>query len=199
MARVGGGPGYPILLQTTEALIQEKGCQRTTLREIMERSGLSKGAIYHYVKSKDELFGLVLKERLAKVNQRFQEAVNTDSPDLETPLSAIVQGMTHVDNPADVTNRIFIYLLGKKDDPAVEALLQEIYRIAEENAIAWIEAGQDSGVIAQEVDAKKAAHLFIVLSYGLRVRAMVEPHDPAFTMGDFHAYMYHILRGGGAD
>ncbi|PTM59397.1 TetR/AcrR family transcriptional regulator [Desmospora activa] len=195
--RVGKGSSYPILLETTEALIREKGCQQTTLKEIMESSGLSKGAIYHYVKSKDELFGLVLKERLAKVNQRFQEAVNTDSPDLETPLAAIVQGMTHVDNPEDVTNRIFIYLLGKNEDPTVEALLKEGYRIAEENAVDWIEAGQENGVISKEIDAKKTAHLFIVLSYGLRVRAMVEPDNPAFRLEDLHAYMHNILRGGG--
>ncbi|WP_175471903.1 helix-turn-helix domain-containing protein [Paenibacillus naphthalenovorans] len=40
---------FQFILSTTEQLIKEKGCQQTTLQDIMERTGLSKGAIYHYV------------------------------------------------------------------------------------------------------------------------------------------------------
>ena len=63
-----------LLLDTTKQLILEKGCAATTLNDIITRSGLSKGAIFHYVKSKDELFSWVLKERLEEINRRFFEA-----------------------------------------------------------------------------------------------------------------------------
>ncbi|WP_245602145.1 TetR/AcrR family transcriptional regulator [Peribacillus kribbensis] len=46
----------------------EIGCKNTTLQEIIKASGLSKGAIYHYVSSKDELFGLIFQNKLQEIN-----------------------------------------------------------------------------------------------------------------------------------
>lgn len=59
-------PTLRAVLETTEQLAAEIGCQNTTLQEIIKRSGMSKGAIYHYVQSKDELFGLILEEHMIK-------------------------------------------------------------------------------------------------------------------------------------
>ncbi|ALS22500.1 MULTISPECIES: TetR/AcrR family transcriptional regulator [Paenibacillus] len=64
---------FQFILSTTEQLIKEKGCQQTTLQDIMERTGLSKGAIYHYVKSKDELFGKILLGYMEELNHSFHE------------------------------------------------------------------------------------------------------------------------------
>src|SRR5690625_453682 len=71
------------LLQATKQLIEEKGCDLITLKDIMERSGLSKGAIFHYVKTKDEIYALVLLERLEEINQRFQKQVKKAKKDLD--------------------------------------------------------------------------------------------------------------------
>ncbi|MFM9327509.1 TetR/AcrR family transcriptional regulator [Paenibacillus mesotrionivorans] len=60
------------VLETTERLAAEIGCQNTTLQEIIKRSGMSKGAIYHYVQSKDELFGLILEEHMIKKVEEYR-------------------------------------------------------------------------------------------------------------------------------
>lgn len=75
MSSIHQNPSFQLLLTATEELILEKGCQQTTLQDIMKRSGLSKGAIYHYVKSKDELLGLLLQRRFAAISQRFYQTV----------------------------------------------------------------------------------------------------------------------------
>jgi AcrR family transcriptional regulator len=61
-----------LVLETTEKLAAEIGCQNTTLQEIIKRSGISKGAIYHYVQSKDELFGLILEQHMLKKVNEYQ-------------------------------------------------------------------------------------------------------------------------------
>jgi AcrR family transcriptional regulator len=38
----------------------------------MKRSGMSKGAIYHYVQSKDELFGLILEEHMIRKVEEYR-------------------------------------------------------------------------------------------------------------------------------
>ncbi|MEW9701076.1 TetR/AcrR family transcriptional regulator [Paenibacillus sp. SI8] len=63
------------ILETAEQLIKEKGCRQTTLQDIIERTGLSKGAIYHYVSGKDELLGLILKSKTELLNAKFEQAV----------------------------------------------------------------------------------------------------------------------------
>src|SRR5690625_290372 len=71
------------LLSTTKQLIIEKGCNSITLNDIIKQSGLSKGAIFHYVKSKDEIYTLVLLERLEEINDRFQKQVKKAKKDLD--------------------------------------------------------------------------------------------------------------------
>ena len=66
-ASIYENPTFQHILAITEELILEKGCRHTTLKSIIERTGLSKGAIYHYVDSKDELFRLILQSKVTIV------------------------------------------------------------------------------------------------------------------------------------
>lgn len=67
---------FQLILDTAEQIIQEKGCRQTTMQDIIDRSGLSKGAIYHYVSGKDELFGLILKAKMDQMNDSFKQSVS---------------------------------------------------------------------------------------------------------------------------
>ncbi|GIM45432.1 hypothetical protein DNHGIG_09810 [Collibacillus ludicampi] len=193
-------PTLDRLLSTTEQIIRERGCRRTTLQEIMNRSGLSKGAIYHYVTSKDELFGLIFKSRMEAVNTRFFEAVKSARRELDQPLKAITEGLRHIHNEKDVSNQIFIYLLSQQENPAIREMLREIYDHSVRTAAIWIETGQKNGVIPDSLDARKMADMFVVLSYGLRARSMISTEAVSFSMDDFHELMHHMLsehsRGG---
>lgn len=185
---------FHLLLSTTEELIHEKGCKNTTLQEIMNRTGLSKGAIYHYVKSKDELFGLVLKSRLESVNEGFFASVK-NGEGLDHPLSVISQGIKHAQEKNDVTNLIFIYLLSQTDNPAIEQMLKQVYQHGVETGMKWIETGQKNGVIPHHLDAKKTAELFQLISYGFRIRSIISPDSTYFTVDDMHGMMERTLRG----
>ncbi|QYR19050.1 TetR/AcrR family transcriptional regulator [Paenibacillus sp. sptzw28] len=184
-----------LLLQTAEKLIAEKGCRKTTLQEIMNDTGLSKGAIYHYVGSKDELFGLVLRERLSSANERFYNAVN-EKGSLTEPLHAVVYGMKQMHDEKDVTNRILVYLLNQRDNPVVEKTLKDFYEKSFDMSVQWIEAGQKGGVIPSEIDAHKLGELFLLISYGMRVRGMTVSKSGNFTADDMFTFMKLMLSGG---
>jgi AcrR family transcriptional regulator len=162
---------FQLILETTEQLIKEKGCRLTTLQDIMDRSGLSKGAIYHYVSGKDELFGRILKARMEQVNARFMEVVSsTTTKGLNDPLQAIAEGAFRNAGHLDVANKIFIYLLGQMDNPKVADLVKEIYDFSLATAKKWIEYGQNYGVIPNTIDAEKMATIFLTFQYGMRVQ-----------------------------
>ncbi len=183
-----------LLLDVTKALVQEKGCNDMTLNDIIKRSGLSKGAIYHYVKSKDELLALVLHERVEEINDRFFAEVNQGKREFEGPLEEIVKKLPSLQDPHEATNRIFLYLLAKNNRPVVREIINEFYDKAVQLSKQWIASGQDAGVIPLSVNADKTAELFILIDYGFRVRSSFYNGSYAFGADDFSILMADLLQ-----
>ena len=62
-----------LILNTAQRLFVEIGYEKTSMQNIMDETGLSKGAIYHHFKSKEEIFNVVA-ERIGEENvKRFEE------------------------------------------------------------------------------------------------------------------------------
>lgn len=188
-----------LLLSTTRQLVEEKGCVKTTFSDIMERSGLSKGAIFHYVKGKDDLLGLVLQSRIEETDERFFAMIDGGRRDFEGPMSEIAAGLREQTEPGDIANVIFRYLLGRSDEPGVSEILSRYYERSVEMSAAWIEAGQSHGVIPHAVDARKVAELFVLLTFGLRMRSGVAAVPHALTTQDVEAFIRSTLQSKSTD
>ncbi|TMV48069.1 TetR/AcrR family transcriptional regulator [Paenibacillus mesophilus] len=184
-----------LLLETVKQLIAEKGCDTIKMSDIMDRSGLSKGAIFHYVKTKDELFALLLQERLEEIDSRFVGEVNRPNKnnEFEGPLREITNKLSMLEDRQDVTNQIVMYLLGKSGQPAVAEALQSFYEQSFRLSKQWIVTGQSHGVIPESIDADKTAELFMLISFGLRMRSAIPVGTPAFSADDFAAFMADTL------
>lgn len=189
-------PSFQLILNTAEQLIHEKGCRHTTLQDIIERSGLSKGAIYHYVSGKDELFGLILESKLELMNEQFIKVVSQAAArEAEGPIRFASQSMsTHTEDQV-VSNSIFIYLLGQIDNPKVAAVMQKLYRFAVQTATKWIETGQKAGAIPETIQAEKMAAMFMVFTYGLRVQNIIEDSsENHIGMDDIFKVVFRTLQ-----
>ncbi|CAN7764005.1 TetR/AcrR family transcriptional regulator [Paenibacillus sp. LjRoot153] len=186
---------FQTIMNATELLIQEKGCRQTTLQDIIQRTGLSKGAIYHYVSGKDELLGLVLKSRVEHINARFTEVVtNPDSSGIDNPLKLIAEGMIRSTSHKDVTNQIFIYLLSQMDNPRVAAIVQEVYGYTLQTCMRWVEVGKMHKVIPVELDGTKTAETLVMFMYGMRVQNTIIQEHSQMTVQDIIAFLSRSLR-----
>ena len=87
-----------------------------------------------------------------------------------------------------------MYLLGKSDQPEVREVLKRYYDQALNNAKLWILAGQKAGVIPQSVDADKTGELFVLVSFGLRMRSALTADGISFDIADFAALMVKMLK-----
>jgi AcrR family transcriptional regulator len=164
-------PSFQHILSITEEIILEKGCRSTTLKDIIERSGLSKGAIYHYVDSKDELFGIILKTKIGEMNEKFNLTITrsiTEESQNENRFGVVSQFFHSRQNANDIGNLIFIYLLGQENEK-VKKILNDIFIYSKETGAQWIKLGQKNGVIPVNIDADKMSSLLMTFSYGLRV------------------------------
>lgn len=184
-----------LLLDTTSRLVEEKGCVKTTMSEIMRHSGLSKGAIFHYVKSKDELLSMVLEQQMAETDRRFREAIEKGGPTFEGPMGEIASGLPAVAEN-NVANRIFRYLLGRSDEPEVGELVARFYDKTVRTSVSWIEAGQTHGVIPASIDARRAAETFVLLSNGLRMRSGLPAKEGVLAPEDVAAFIRSVLQPG---
>ena len=168
------------ILAITEEIILEKGCRSTTLKDIIEKSGLSKGAIYHYVESKDELFGLILKSKIEEMNETFHQGIaqsikQPTSSDFGT-FNMVSQFFQSRKNVHDTGNLIFIYLLSQ-DNEKVKKILQDIFNYTKETGSRWIKMGQENGVIPASIDAEKMSTLMMTFSYGIRVTQILSSDE----------------------
>lgn len=184
------------LLETAEEMILDKGCRATTLQGIADRSGLTKGAIYHYVKSKEELFALILESGVEKTNRLFYESVSraTDAAaSIQAPLSALSSRLMHLSSTDNAANLIFIYLLSQKDKPGVADILKRYQETAIRSAAQWIEVGQQHGVIPPNLHAEKAARFLSIFKSGLQVQQIVSPDDENISDEEIYAFMAKVL------
>ncbi|WP_127587483.1 TetR/AcrR family transcriptional regulator [Paenibacillus koleovorans] len=182
-----------LLLSSTKSLIQQKGCHAVTMKDIMDVSGLSKGAIFHYVNSKDEIFAWVLQERLEETNEQFMDEVERGERNFEGPMRRIAGRLSVLEDPQDVTNKVLMYLLGKEEDPAVAEALKQFYARSVELSKQWIVTGQQHGVIPDSINADQTAEMFVLLSFGLRIRSSLSDLPTTFGTDSFTTFLFRML------
>lgn len=183
------------LLDATKELLRDKSCHAITLKDIMEQSQLSKGAIFHYVKSKDEIFAWVLEERLDAVNEHFEEEVRGSiDKSFDGPMHAIARSLAGLEDSHEATNKVLLYLLGKENEPAVAEVLEHFHERSVSVSREWIATGQKHGVIKENVNPDETAELFVLLSLGLRVRASLRTSSEALSAKGVSDFMAGILK-----
>ncbi|MBU5351745.1 TetR/AcrR family transcriptional regulator [Paenibacillus barcinonensis] len=184
------------LLKATKELLRDKGCHSITLKEIMERSGLSKGAIFHYVKTKDEIFVWILLEHLDMIHEAvLNNIAEAEIKTFEGPMQIIAANLSGMEDRELITNKVLAYLLGKEDDPEVSKALQQFYDTSVKHSAHWIELGQQHQVINRSVDANSMGELFVLLSTGLRVRSFMKTNNQdGLKPKDIASFMAETLR-----
>jgi AcrR family transcriptional regulator len=69
-----------LILDAARELFFEKGLEGTTVEDIAERSELSKGTIYLYFPSKEEIYVTIMLEGASILYEMLQEAASIDVP-----------------------------------------------------------------------------------------------------------------------
>ena len=79
------------IVVTAARLFVEKGYEQTSVQDILDATGLSKGGLYHHFKSKEQILDAVMQRRIQYVNKRFQELIrNTPGKNAKEKLKKIL-------------------------------------------------------------------------------------------------------------
>ena len=79
------------VLEAAASLFIRKGYEETTMQDIMEESGLSKGAIYHHFAGKQEILSTMIADAQMKVNTFFQEMEENTELTVKEKISRIIR------------------------------------------------------------------------------------------------------------
>ncbi|MDX2853647.1 TetR/AcrR family transcriptional regulator [Streptomyces sp. PA03-3a] len=138
------------LLAEATRLFAERGYDRTSVQEIVEAAGVTKGALYHYFGSKDdllhEIYGRVLRLQMQRLEAiAGKEATPVAERLVEAAADVVVTSIGNLDD-----TKIFfrsMHQLSPEKQKAVRADRRRYH----ENFRALVEEGQREGLFRQEV------------------------------------------------
>jgi len=78
------------ILRISEELFHEQGYEKTTIQDIAEQCGLSKGALYHHFRSKEEVLERICYNQYICMKETFLPIVKENGPSMLEKLKKIM-------------------------------------------------------------------------------------------------------------
>lgn len=146
------------LLETATRLFAERGYERTSVQEIVDAAGVTKGALYHYFGSKDDLLHEVYARVLRLQQERLDSFAEEDAP-VERRLRAAAADVvvTSIENLDDT--KIFFRSMHQLA-PDIQRTVRAERRRYHERFRELVIEGQRAGVFGDAVPAEMVVDFF---------------------------------------
>ena len=161
-------------------LFYRQGYDDTTVEEIIEESGTSRGSFYHYFPGKDDLLST-----LADVfDRRYEELSETMDPDMDRfdqlmYLNRELFAMMENSTPLDLVARLYSSQLITRGDKSLMDHNRTYYRLLRQIVL----QGQERGELRGDVTVNE-----MVRAYALCERALI--YDWCLSGGDYSLTQY---------
>jgi AcrR family transcriptional regulator len=170
------------ILQTARTLYSAHGCDTTTLEDIINAAGITKGAFYHYFKSKESLCEAVMDQVLEDYRQ-LAATLDAAAEPIEQ-LKEMVVKLARLNASGEWVNCRLILRLSAdchESHPQVQRRLRDFWRwetgFFEELIGRCAAAGQLDG----RLDVKTQTRLLLAVMAGAITLSRMEPSEPAFV------------------
>jgi TetR/AcrR family transcriptional regulator, cholesterol catabolism regulator len=147
------------IITVAARLFKEKGYRATTLEDIAVAVGMLKGSLYYYIRSKEELLYLVVRDPIRQAYSKLEEIVNTEAPVRTKIAQAIANHMTlfHQHYPhIAVYLHDYHHLMEKLQDNVIETP-----RHYQRLWAALLQQGIDAGELRCDLDVKVAGYAIL--------------------------------------
>lgn len=155
------------ILKVTRSLYSNHGCDCTTLDDIITAGGVTKGAFYHYFKSKESLCEAVLEEVIEDYRQ-LAESIDKDAEPIEQ-LRQIIRTIAQLNRSGNWVNcRLILRLSAESHEsqPKIEHMLHEFWRRQTQIYEDVITRCQDAGQLSIDLEARTLAQLVMSVMAG---------------------------------
>ncbi len=195
------------ILDAAEKIFFLKGFNAATMDDVAEKAELSKGTLYLYFKSKEELYYGLTERALNQLLEMFKSAVKKEKTGLAKTRAIGEAYYQYSQQYSEYFNTIVYYETAQMGNSAQDATLIKCHELGQkvmevlEDAIL---TGQHDGSIRSDLDANKTAYLLqgqsngviqLIAREGVHIREF-ENFDPEELITDFMQLMLHALKSG---
>lgn len=83
-----------LILSAAAKLFTEKGFEKTSIQDILNELGMSKGAVYHHFRSKEEIMDRLIQRQVHSAMELLHELIaHTEAPNARVKLMIILETM----------------------------------------------------------------------------------------------------------
>jgi TetR/AcrR family transcriptional repressor of nem operon len=171
------------ILQTARTLYSAHGCDTTTLEDIITAAGITKGAFYHYFKSKESLCEAVM-DQVIEDYQQLAATLNNDAEPIDQ-LREMITKLARLNASGEWVNCRLVLRLSAdchQSHPQVQRRLRDFWHwetsFFEELITRCIAAGQ----LNSRLDAKTQTHLLLAVMAGAISLNRMEPSEPLLSV-----------------
>ena len=147
------------IIAVAARLFKEKGYRATTLEDIAAAVGMLKGSLYYYIRSKEELLYLVVRDPIRQAYNKLEEIVTSEAPVHVKIAQAIANHMTlfHQHYP-----HIAVYLHDYHH--LMQQLQKNIIETPKHYQRLWatlLQQGVDTGELRPDLDVKVTGYAIL--------------------------------------
>ncbi|MEP0826188.1 MAG: TetR/AcrR family transcriptional regulator [Nitrososphaera sp.] len=158
------------IIQAAIESFSQSGYDRTKMEDIAKRLGLSKGTLYLYFKSKEDLF-------IAICERNIQESDKEDAGffvNRENVASDAEQIYDNIRRREQGNDRVMLEMVAESArNPKLKRSMYELHLKIHDHVMQGIKAKIDEGFIRKDVDAASLAIALVALYDGLAVNRML--------------------------
>jgi AcrR family transcriptional regulator len=186
------------LLDSALHCFAEKGYAATTIDDIVRHAKVSKGAIYNYFKSKEEIFLQILENRndtyFAELRRRFEMC-----PDASSKLRHLIARFRDLPKSADkrswglVNLEFWLYASRQELDHLIAKQYEMFIKLYHE----ILEEGKRRGEFRADLDVAAAASLFLAMRDGMNLHLYLILKDSPYerTLEEMENMLFQYLKG----
>ena len=169
-------------MQVSKTLFSAHGCQNTSLSDIIAAAGITKGAFYHYFKSKENLCEAVVEQLL----QEYLNIVNSLNHNLQPieKLRQLLDTIAQLNTSGEWVNcRLILRLTAECDEhnPQLQSRIKDFWKWYIGLFEDLISQCRAAGQIKTDISPKIQVHLILDIMAGAMVLQNAEPASPPFT------------------
>jgi AcrR family transcriptional regulator len=153
------------IVEAALEVFTKKGYHDTTMDDIAERLGVSKGALYLYFKSKEELYRAILNARF----HNLTDLLRSTASDGQTPAKTCEEFFEDLTKDSSSLGHSFEVISEASRNPVLAKVVRENYRDTVEVIEQCLKEWRREGSFRKDIDTHMLAEGLVALFDGLMV------------------------------
>ncbi|WP_274309779.1 MFS transporter [Solibacillus daqui] len=180
------------ILRAAETVFCQKGFEPTTMKDVVELSGMSRGGVYQYFSSTEEMLKSILAERDEQFEKKIHDFIESNQPVWETVESILdAYNKETFHKISAVTYEYFVTGWRSEGMERIPYLLTRFNR-ARENLIKLLEKGVETGEFDPIQPLHTIATFIINVTDGILLQTLLAGNKEADTEGQIEALKIYL-------